>query len=697
MAAAMALSPGTHLGPYQIAAPLGAGGMGEVYRARDTRLGRDVAVKVLPDDVASSPVRLARFEREAKAAASLNHPNIVTLHSIEEAAGIRFLTMELVEGRDLSTLIAPGGLPLAQVLDLAIPLADALVAAHEKGIVHRDLKPANVMVTPEGRVKVLDFGLAKLTQAEPDSQNTRAATTTSPNSDAGQVMGTVPYMSPEQVRGQAMDARTDLFSFGILIYELSTGKRPFSGGTFADVSSAILRDSPPSLTSVRSDLPLDLERIIGRCLEKAPRERFQTALDVANALRGVKRTPAPAEVSLHVPQDRPSIAVLPFDNLSGDREQEYFADGIVAEIITGLSRIKWLFVISRNSTFIYKGKPIDVRAVGRDLGVRYVLAGSVRRSGDQVRVTGELIESATARQVWADRYDGAMNDIFALQDEMTMSVIGAVEPNLRKAEVERARRKRPDNLDAYDLFLRALPFVATAMPEDADKALELLEQAIRLEPDYAIAHGCIAWCHEVRYLRGGLQLETGEAARKHAHAAIRAGSDDAMALALGGFVVAIMEGWSKPSAIDALDRAIVLSPSSALAFGFSSIVRANRGDTATSIAHARIGIRLSPYDPLIYLPYLGLAYAYFFDRDWAAATDAARRASQANPRFSVPVYLLAAALTRLGRMEEAQAVAARLLELQPGFTVSRTLAGYAERTEQMDSLGEALRELGLPE
>jgi len=693
----MALSFGTHLGPYQIVAPLGAGGMGEVYRARDTRLGRDIAVKVLPDEVASSPDRLARLEREARVVASLNHPNIVTLHSIEEVAGVRFLIMELVEGRDLSTLVTPGGLPLAQVLDLAIPLADALVAAHEKGIVHRDLKPANVMVTHEGRVKVLDFGLAKLAQTDSDLQNTLAVTTGSPISAAGQMVGTAPYMSPEQIRGESMDARTDLFSFGVLVYELSTGNRPFTGETFADVSAAILRDGPPSLTSLRSDLPLDLERIIGRCLAKGPRERYQTALDVANELRGLKRTLVPAEPPLHVPQDRPSIAVLPFDNLSGDREQEYFADGIVAEIITGLSRIKWLFVISRNSTFTYKGKPIDVKAVGRELGVRYVLEGSVRRSGNRVRVTGELIESETARHVWADRYDGDMSDIFALQDEMTMSVIGAVEPTLRKAEVERARRKRPDNLDAYDLFLRALPFAASAMPEDADQALELLERAIRLEPDYAIAHGCIAWCHEIRYLRGGLRAETREAARKHARAAISAGSDDALALALGGFVVAITEGWFEPSALDALDRAIALSPSLALAFGFSSIVRANRGDIATSIAHAKIAIRLSPYDPLIHIPYVGLAYAHFYAGEWSDAADAARRGSQASPRFSVPLYLQAAALARLGCIPEAKSIAARLLELQPGFTVSGMVAGYAERTEHMASLGDVLRELGLPE
>ena len=401
-----------------------------------------------------------------------------------------------------------------------------------------------------------------------------------------------------------------------------------------------------------------------------------------------------AEAS-HPPPERPSIAVLPFDNLSGDREQEYFADGMVEEIITGLSRIKWLFVISRNSSFIYKGKPIDVKTIGRELGVRYVLQGSVRRSGNQVRVTGQLIETATATHVWADRYDGTLGDIFALQDELTMSVIGAVEPTLRKAEVERARRKRPDSLDAYDLFLRALPFAATAMPEHADKALALLEAAIRLEPDYAVAHGFIAWCHEQRYLRGGLHAETREAARKHAHAAITAGGDDAMALAMGGFVIAVTER-DYPTALDALDRALALSPSSALAFGFSSIVRAWMGDGATAIAHAGIGIRLSPYDPLIYLPYVGLAYAQFFAGDWSGAADAARRASQANPQFSVPCYLLTGALVRLGRLDEAMASSRRVLELQPGFTVSGLVAGNITTPERLAGLASALRQAGLP-
>src|SRR6266446_6198521 len=395
-----------------------------------------------------------------------------------------------------------------------------------------------------------------------------------------------------------------------------------------------------------------------------------------------------------MPRARASIAVLPFESLSGDREQEYFADGIVAEIITGLSRIKWLFVISRNSTFIYKGKPTDVKIIGRELDVRYVLEGSVRRSGDHVRVTGQLIETETAAHVWAGRYDGTLGDIFTLQDEMTMSVIGAVEPTLRKAEVERAKRKRPDNLDAYDLFLRALPFAAIAMPEDADTALGLLEKAIRLEPDYSAVHGFIAWCHEQRYLRGGLEAETRRAAIRHAQLAIETGSDDAMALAMGGFVIGVLER-SYETALEALDRSIALSPSSALAFGFSSVIRAWMGDYATAIEHAKTGIRLSPYDPLIYLPYVGLAYAHFFAGNFVEAASAASRASSANPRFSVPCYLNAAALLRLGRTDEAKALAKVLLKLQPGFTVSGLVSGNITTPERMNLLAGALREVGL--
>jgi serine/threonine protein kinase len=351
----MLLTPGTRLGSYEIVAPLGAGGMGEVYRAKDTRLGREVAIKVLPEAVASSPDRLARFEREARTVAGLNHPNIVTLFSVEDDSGIRFLTMELVEGVNLALLVTPGGLPLSRVLELAIPMADALVAAHERGVIHRDLKPGNVMVTHEGRVKVLDFGLAKLSGAvESDPSGGAAPTMTSPISTAGQVVGTVPYMAPEQIRGAAVDPRTDLFSFGIVLYELATGRRPFVGATMADVSTSILRDVPQPLSSMRTDLPGDLERIVSRCLEKEPRDRYPAAREVVEDLRLLQRmmergTPGPGQDVIR------SLAVLPLENVSHDPAQEYFVDGMTEALISDLSRLRDLRVISRTSAMRYKG------------------------------------------------------------------------------------------------------------------------------------------------------------------------------------------------------------------------------------------------------------------------------------------------------------------------------------------------------
>jgi TolB-like protein len=423
-------------------------------------------------------------------------------------------------------------------------------------------------------------------------------------------------------------------------------------------------------------------------IRTVPRKGFRFVGDVEETL------PAESHV-LRLPRDRPSIAVLPFSNVSNDESQEYFADGMVEEIITSLSRVRWLSVISRNSTFIYKGRAVDVKTVGQELGVRYVLEGSVRRSGNLVRVTGQLIETETAANAWAGRFEGALGDVFALQDQITASVIGAVEPTVRRAEVKRALRKRPGNLDAYELYLRALPFVATAMPEDADKALDLLEDAIRLEPDYAVVHGFVAWCHEQRYLRAGLSAETREAARHHAHAAIQFGADDAMALAMGGFVIAVMER-DYDTALEALDRSLALSPSSALAYGFSSIVHAWVGDDTTAIEHGLNGIRLGPFDPLVYLPYVGLAYSYFFVGDFTEAASAARRASAVNPRFSVPRYLHTAALVGLGRTDDANEMARAVVELQPGFTVGGLVAGNITTPERMGRLADALLRAGLP-
>jgi adenylate cyclase len=394
--------------------------------------------------------------------------------------------------------------------------------------------------------------------------------------------------------------------------------------------------------------------------------------------------------------EKPSIAVLPFQNMSGDPEQEYFADGMVEEIITTLSRIRWLFVIARNSTFTYKGQPVDVKRVGRELGVRYVLEGSVRKGANQVRIAAQLIDAVAGTHLWADRFDGSLEDVFDLQDKVASSVAGIIEPALRQAEIDRARRKRPDRLDAYDLYLRALPYAFTAMPGDADKALALLVRAIELEADYAAAHAIIAWCHEQRYLRGGLEEETRSAALRHARQAIAAGSDDAAALATAGFVMAVT-GRDFDTALSALDRSLALCGSSALALGFSSLVRAWMGDDTTAVEHANRALRLSPLDPLLYLPYLGLAYAHFAAGRFAEAAAAASHATQSNPRFSVPQILQAAALAKLGRAGEADAVLRHLLELQPGLTATAAIvsARYINQ-DSIEALEGALRAAGLP-
>jgi TolB-like protein/class 3 adenylate cyclase/Tfp pilus assembly protein PilF len=407
-------------------------------------------------------------------------------------------------------------------------------------------------------------------------------------------------------------------------------------------------------------------------------------------------TPAAvADPRLALP-DKPSIAVLPFHNMSGDPEQEYFADGMVEEIITALSRIRWLFVIARNSTIAYKNQAVDVKRVSRELGVRYVLEGSVRKAGQRVRITAQLIEAETGAHVWADRFDGSLDHVFDLQDQVATGVVGVIEPTLRQAEIERARRKRPDNLDAYDLYLRAWPLAFVAMPEAADKALHLLEKAIAIEPEYGAAHAFIAWCYHTRYLRAGLAEEARLAALRHARIAIATGGDDATALAVAAFIIGIFER-DYETAFNAFDRSLALSPSSALAFGLSSLIRAWSGDNASAIEHAERALRLSPFDPLSYNPYNALAYTHFFAGRFDEAASAAGMAAQANPRFSIPWILRTAALAKVGRIDEAKASAQRLLDVEPGFTVNSFLACNVTSAERLAEIGDALRAVGLRE
>jgi TolB-like protein len=408
----------------------------------------------------------------------------------------------------------------------------------------------------------------------------------------------------------------------------------------------------------------------------------------------VATVPNSPNSSLALP-DRPSIAVLPFQNMSGDPEQEYFCDGVVEDIITGLSRIKWLFVIARNSSFAFKGRSVDVKQVGRELGVRYVLEGSVRKSGDRVRITTQLIEAETGRHLWAERYDRPIGDIFALQDEITLSVVGAIEPSLRSAEVERAKRKRPDNLDAYDLVLQALPDVYSRMPEQEKKALVLLQRALALDPNYAWAHACAAHSYHTLFLRGGQNAEDRAAAIRHARSAIAHGQDDALALTFAGFVLG-MDAHDRAAAFAAFDAAIAISPSMALTYILGGVVLRFAGDDRAA-EWAERGLRLSPLDPWRSSAFNTLAFGHFHHGRYDEAVAAGLKAVQCSPGLSICYVALAAPLAKLGRLEEAKATAGRVLELQPGFRYSRFLAGDDCEPTLAASLSKALSEAGLPE
>jgi len=438
-----------------------------------------------------------------------------------------------------------------------------------------------------------------------------------------------------------------------------------------------------------------LEDLTGdaRWIETLPRRGYRY---VGPVVAGPDADRVASEAPALTLPDRPSVAVLPFANLSGDAERDYFADGMVDDIITGLSRINWLFVIARNSTFIYKGRAVDVKQVGRELGVRYVLEGSVRKTGARVRITGQLIDASTGVHVWAERYDRRSDDIFVLQDEIALSVVGAIAPSVRRAEINRVKRKRPDSLDAYDLVLRAQPDVDSGMPEQVTQALVLLERSIALEPDYALAHGNAAMCHHCLFLRAGLQEINRVASIRHARSAVIHGQDDALALTLAGFSIG-MDGHDRPAAFTALEAALAISPSSALTYILGSVMLGWGGEAERAIEWSERGMRLSPFDPWAFAAFDAQAMGHFHLGRYDEACRAAYRSVQANPRHSITYVQLAAVLAKLGRLNEARAAAARVLELHPTFRYSRQFSGVNCTPALASSLGDALRAAGLPE
>ncbi len=466
----VALAPGTRIGPYEIAARIGVGGMGEVYQARDTNLKRAVALKVLPDAVAADAERLARFQREAEVLASLNHPNIVTI----------------------------AGLDIDRIISIGEAVADALAAAHDRGIIHRDLKPANVMVTKDGRVKVLDFGLAKV-QGPDAGDATRAELPTAMVTAAGMVMGTRPYMSPEQVQARALDRRTDIFSLGVMLYEMATGRRPFQGPSPAELFASILRDPTRLVSDLRTDLPSDLARAIQCCLEKDPTDRMQTARDVGHALRNSTRSARRASFE----QRRPSsgqaradegfwVAVLPFKYSGPDAALTTLAEGLSEEIVTGLSRFSYLRVIARSSTSRYGDQAVDVRTVGQQLGAHYVMEGSLRQAGASLRVAVQVVDATSGAHLWAETYNRAFDpaEIFTLQDDLVPRIVSTVADwygVLPHSMSEAVRSKPIDQLSPYEALLRAFGYYERVTPEEHAVARPILERAVKEAPGHGAA------------------------------------------------------------------------------------------------------------------------------------------------------------------------------------------------------------------
>ena len=707
----MALASGTKLGLYEIQSPLGAGGMGEVYRATDTKLGRDIALKVLPAGMAHDPERLARFRREAKALAQLDHPNIVTIHSVEESDGVHFLTMQLVEGQPLDHLIPAGGLPVEQIVEIASALGDALAAAHEKGIVHRDLKPANVMVTNEGRVKVLDFGLAKdVRGASPGD----ATLTSASQTEVGVVMGTPAYMSPEQTSGRPLDHRTDIFSLGVLLHEMATGRRPFEGTSSAELVSAILRDTPPSVTDVRPDLPSDLARVIRRCLEKDPRRRLQTARDVSNEFRDLARQTSQKVVPAKTSTSRIAavkdsgaaradegfwVAVLPFGGASGDADLEALADGLTEDVTTGLSRFPYLQVIAHNSAMAYKGRAADIRTVGRELGARYVIEGSIRKRGRAIRVSAQLMDAVSGTQLWAEAYDREISDAgaFQVQDDLTDHIVTTVADGygvLVRSMAAPTRDRKVEALSASELVLRYYAFMQQVNPQEHAVLRAGLERALEREPNHATAWACLSNLYQLEYFdRFNPREKPLERAREAAWRAVKIDP----ACQMGWKELAAFHFFSRDFTAfrETAERALSLNPRDGTTLAFMAIMIAFSGDWERGVALAQRAIELNRHHPGWYN---NVAFHHHYRKgEYEEALQAAKKINM--PEFHWMHLATAAACGMLGRHEEARRAIESLRKYNATFldlaNVREDIGMWDPDKDEVERLLQGLQKAGL--
>ena len=690
----MSLEQGTQLGPYQIVAPLGAGGMGEVYRARDARLGRDVALKVLPREVAASPDRLRRFEQEARAASALSHPNLLTVFDIGEAGGLPYLVTELLEGETLRARLDRGPLPAHRALELVAQLGRGLAAAHERGIVHRDLKPENVFLTRDGHPKILDFGLAKVINPE-EIATQIGGTPTQPRTEPGLVLGTVTYMAPEQVRGQPADARSDIFALGVLLIEMITGRAPFRRASAAETMAAILKEEPPRIASSGLQAPPSIERIARRALAKAPGERYPTAralvAEIENLSSGSGARLASAAGAA------PSIAVLPFADMSPARDQDYFCEGMAEELIHALARLPGLRVASRTAAFQFKGSAGDLREIGERLGVESVLEGSVRKAGERLRITLQMVDVQSGYQQWTGRYDRDLQDVFAVQEEIALGVAQALRGVLAEIERRASRPAPTQSVEAYECYLRGRQFFYRFDKKSLLLAAQMFRRAAEIDPDYALAYAGLADCGS--FLSG--MWASGDAALAEAEAA----SSRALELAPGLASTHASRGLALylnrryPEAEAEFETALGLDPVQFEALYFYARMRFEQGrlEEAAGLFERAMGARPEDYQAPVLL---GMARRALGQEEESLAAlrrglDAAERHVTLNPDDARAFYLGGLACVRLGERQRGLDWAGRALGLEPDEPVViynvagiYALAGEAERA--LDCLEQAM-------
>ena len=606
----MALIAGSRLGAYEVVAPLGAGGMGEVYRARDTRLDREVAIKVLPAGPPAHADSLERLLQEARLIGALNHPHICTLHDIGEHRGpgdaspTVYLVLELLEGATLHEL-GTRMLPASDVLRLGVQLADALDAAHTRGIVHRDLKPANIFLTRRGDVKILDFGVARRLESSPDAETRTVA---APRTGAGVAIGTLSYMAPEQLRGEPLDGRADLFSLGLVLYELLTGKRPFARGTAAVTIDAVLNTAPVPPRVVNGAIPERLEEIVLKLLEKDRRLRYQHASELGSDLKRLQRDLESGQrpASDRRPRDISSVAVLPFRNMDSDPESQFFSDGLAEDLTGALTRISGLRVASLTSAFRFRGPEVDVAAVGAALHVTTVVVGSVRRSGNRLRISAQLVNVADGYQIWSDRYDREMADVFDIQDEIVEALVTALAPALLR-EAKAAVRRPTDNLEAYELYLKGRHYWHQRSPATNTLAIQYFNQAIALDENFALAYAGLSDTWGIYRPYGWLPKD---ACRPQARAAVERAFALAPDLAEVQFSMALYIYYFERDWRDAepyLRRAIELSPHWSWPRMYLGMFLASAHRIEESVPNFETAMELDPLSPFVH-GLIGLSY-----------------------------------------------------------------------------------------